>query len=114
MKRETLAIVAPPVAVWHYGSAEATAAPIGVFWLAGIVSIFYALTGGTLGDLPVTRGVLLGLGVVLWAIAAAWTYLVIEAVESDAYHDPVVSPMDHTVEPSLDEPDPMQEVRKGK
>lgn len=113
MKRATLAVLTPPIAVWHYGSAERTAGPIGVFWLAGLVSIFYGLTGGTLGELLITRWILIGLGLILWAIAAAWTRLVLNAIDSDVHHDSD-SPMDHTVEPSLNEPDPLKEVERGR
>lgn len=112
MKRTTLAVIAPPVAVLRFGAAEATAGPIGVFWLAGLVSLFYGLTGGTLGELMATRWVLIGLGIVLWIIATVWTRLVIGAVDSDVHHDSV-SPRDHKIEPSLNEPDPLNEVRKG-
>ena len=49
MQRTTLSILIPPLAVCRYGCAGCCAAPIGVFWLAGITSIVYGYLGGPAG-----------------------------------------------------------------
>ena len=69
MQRTTLSILIPPLAVCRYGCAGCCAAPIGVFWLAGITSIIYGYYGGPAALETVSwTTVLLGVG--LWAIAS--------------------------------------------
>jgi hypothetical protein len=82
MQRTTLAILVPPLAVCRYGCAGCCAAPIGVFWLAGISSIIYGYRGGPAGlDTISWTTVLLGVG--LWLIASVWAIMAIRGVKDD-------------------------------
>lgn len=114
MKRRVLALFAPPVAVCHFGCAGCCAAPIGVFWLAGLVSIIYSFFGGPAQVDGFSSGTFL-LGMALWAIAIVWAELTIKGVEADE-GDPKcekkASPMCRIVKPKLDDSDPMDEVKK--
>lgn len=106
MRRVALAWWIPPAAVFHYGGASPTAAPIAVFWLAGLGSIAYGLTGGV-AQLGRTSWLEVLLGFALWAIAAAWARLVIRGVAHDLGTD-ARGPRDHRVVPAEDEPDPLR------
>lgn len=112
MKRNTLALLVPPAAVARYGCATCTAAPIGVFWLASLVSLAYGLMGGKLGDLEGSQWFLIGLGIVMWLIATVWARLVIRGVDEDLSADQEGS-RDRRVVPSLHEADPFKELPKG-
>lgn len=50
MGKGLFTLFVPPVAVYRYGCAGYCAAPIGVFWIAGIASLVYSLEGGPVGD----------------------------------------------------------------
>jgi hypothetical protein len=110
MKRTLVALVAPPAAVVHHGSASYTAAPIGVFWLTSLFSLVYGFSGGRLGNLEGSEWIIVGIGILLWLIAAAWARLVVSGVEADALHHPD-SPLDHRVKPDADEEDPFNQLR---
>ena len=110
MKRRILAIFAPPVAVCHYGCAGCCAAPIGVFWIAGIISIIYAFFGGPVPGESFSIGTFL-LGAILWTIATVWAELTIKGVEDDECQTRA-STLCRVVKPILDESDPMDEVKK--
>jgi len=107
--RKLIALLAPPLAVIKHGCASYTAAPIAVFWLAGLVSIAYGLVGGVL-DLPGKSWVEILLGIVLWGISAAWTRLVMGGVSEDLQQSQN-SPLQRRVAPHTEEPDPFNEVR---
>ena len=114
MKRSILALTVPPLAVCRYGCAGCCAAPIGVFWLAGIISIIYAFFGGPLGTEGFSLGTL-ALGVMLWAIATIWAENVIKGVTADATDkncETKASSVCRLVQPTLDDTDPMDEVKK--
>lgn len=114
MKRSILALLVPPVAVCRYGCAGCCAAPIGVFWITGIVSIIYAFYGGPLGSEGISLGTLT-LGAVLWGIAAIWAENVIRKVDedsSDSRCESRSSTVCRLVQPRIDESDPMDEVKK--
>lgn len=82
MPRNLLAILVPPLAVCRYGCAGCCAAPIGVFWIAGIVGIVYGFFGGPAGlDHISWATTLLGCG--LWIIAILWAYTVLRGVADD-------------------------------
>lgn len=111
MKRRLLALIAPPVAVCQFGCAGCCAAPIGVFWITGMVSIVYAFFGGPAGVEGFSSGTFL-LGLILWAIATTWTELTINGIEADDQCDKNASSLCRMVKPSVDESDPMDEVKK--
>ncbi len=110
MKRTMVALIAPPAAVARHGSASYTAAPIAVFWLTSLFSLGYGFSGGRLGNLEGSQWVIVGLGVLLWLIAAAWARLVVSGVEADMHHSPE-STRDHLVVPDPDEEDPFSQIR---
>jgi hypothetical protein len=112
MKRTTFTWLAPPFAIARYGCVACTAAPIGVFWLASLVSLGYGLLGGRLGGLPGSEWFLVSLGVVLWLISAVWSRLVVGGADDDlSGHQE--SSLKRRVIPHLDESDPLQELSKG-
>ncbi|MFO8024526.1 hypothetical protein [Thiohalophilus sp.] len=114
VKRSILALLAPPVAVCRYGCAGCCAAPIAVFWIAGISSIVYAFFGGPLATEGISLGTL-ALGAALWGIASIWAETVIKSVEQDE-NDPECEVRGSTVcrmvRPRVDEHDPMEDVKK--
>ncbi len=83
MKRGILSLLVPPMAVCRYGCAGCCAAPIGVFWLAGITGLIYGFLGGP-AELPYTSWTTVALGASLWTIAAVWAWTTIRSVEEDA------------------------------
>lgn len=112
MKITAVALIAPPLAIVRYHTVRDTAGPIGVFWAMSLLIVVYGLFGDPqASNLP--RWLVLGFGIVVWLIAATWARLVIGAVDEDIHHGEH-SPRDHKVPPSLDEPDPLQELRKAR
>jgi hypothetical protein len=81
MKRAALALLSPPMAVCRFGCAGCCAAPIAVFWLAGIVSIIYGSAGGP-ANLTGPSWNTIGLGVILWVVASVWAGLAIRGSRS--------------------------------
>ncbi|MDX1654738.1 MAG: hypothetical protein R3310_05960, partial [Candidatus Competibacteraceae bacterium] len=75
MKITGIALICPPLAIVRYHTVAGTAGPIGVFWLAGLTSLFYGLTGGHTGEGTISWP-LLWLGVFLWLTSAVWARLV--------------------------------------
>ena len=114
VKRSILALLVPPVAVCRYGCASCCAAPIGVFWLAGIISIIYAFFGGPAELETISLGTLT-LGAALWGIASIWAENTIKGVdddEKDPKCDSKASTVCRMVRPTMDDSDPMDEVKK--
>ena len=110
MKRTIVALIAPPAAVARHGSAGLTVAPIAVFWFTSLFSIVYGLSGGRLANLEGSQWIIIGIGILLWLIAAAWARLVVSGVDDDIHHRPDSS-LDHRVVPDLNEEDPLKQVR---
>ncbi len=114
MQRKLLALLTPPLAVCKYGCASCCAAPIGVFWVTGLVSVVYGFMGGP-AALNGVSWVTVGLGLVLWVIAIVWAENTIRGVEADK-DDPKcqnkLSTVCRIVRPRLDESDPLDEVKK--
>lgn len=108
--RTALSILIPPLAVCRYGCAGCCAAPIGVFWLAGIVSIIYGYLGGPTG-LDTVSWVTILLGVVLWAIATVWAIMAIRGVKDDECQRKR-STVCRMVTPREDEADPLDDIKK--
>lgn len=111
MKRRVLALLAPPIAVCRFGCAGCCAAPIGVFWIAGLVSIIYSFFGGPAELEDFSAGTFL-LGVILWGIAATWAELTINGIDADDQCDKNSSSLCRIVKPTLDDSDPMDEIKK--
>lgn len=109
MKPTVTTVLMPPVAVLRYGHANATAAPIAVFWIFGLLGVCYGMLGGIFAQDGISW-IEIVLGLVLWAASSIAAKLVIQAVEHDMEHRED-STLDHTVEPSLEEPDPLEETR---
>ena len=112
MKRNILTLLAPPVAVCTYGCAGCCAAPIGVFWLTGIVSIVGGLLGGPTNLVGPDWGFIL-LGFALWGFASAWTALAIRAPYSEKCGEN--SKFCNQITPGhTDESKPLDEARKAR
>ena len=111
MNRRFLALIAPPVAVCKYGCAGCCAAPIGVFWVAGLSSIVYAFFGGPAQVEGFSSATFL-LGAILWGIATTWSELTINGIEADDQCDQKTSSLCRAVKPKLDDVDPLDEIKK--
>ena len=112
MKRAVLTLLIPPVAACRYGCAGCCAAPIAVFWLAGISGIVYGLVGGP-ANLMGPSWTTVGLGFALWGIAAVWAILTIRGTDDDKC-ERKTSTVCNKILPSTDESDPFDEVRKAR
>jgi hypothetical protein len=110
MKRTVLAILVPPFAVCRYGCAGCCAAPIGVFWITGIISLIYGYRGGPVGD--EANMYTMGLGILLWLISIVWALVTIHTVDEDKCQRKS-SPICSKIMPRPDESDPMDEVKKA-
>ena len=111
--RTLLALLSPPIAVCRFGCAGCCAAPIGVFWLAGIVSMIYGSVGGP-ANLAGPSWNTIGLGIVLWVVASAWAALAIRgrAVESCAGKTPGLCAS--VLQEGREESDPFEDVPKAR
>ena len=114
MNRLMFSMLAPPLAVCRYGCAGCCAAPIAVFWITGIGAILYGFAGGP-AQLAMVSWPTVGLGILLWAIAAVWAMTAIRGVEGDA-SDPKcekkASTVCRIVPPSANDSDPLDEANK--
>jgi hypothetical protein len=110
MKTNWLSFIAPPLAVYKKGSVAMCTGPIAVFWVTGIVSLLYGLEGGPLADGEISWP-LLGLGALLWLIAAFWASLVIAGIEEDS-RGSRDSTRNTQVDPDRYTADPMDELPK--
>lgn len=113
MNKILLSVLVPPLAVCRFGCAGCCAAPIGVFWLTGIVSLVYGYLGGPLAQDSVSWNTV-ALGIALWLIAVVWTLITIRNVDEEK-----CAPKNHAIcnkisrgNPVLDEHDPLEEVRR--
>ncbi len=112
MNRYLLAIFVPPFAVCRYGCAGCCAAPIGVFWITGLICLAYGYAGGPLRLEGVSWGTL-GLGTVLWLVAVSWAELTLKAADDDRC-ERRGSALCNRIIPGLGEDDPMDEVKKAR
>jgi len=111
MKRILLSLLTPPLSVCRYGCAGCCAAPISVFWIAGIASLVYGYFGGPLNLEGISWNTV-GLGALLWCIAAVWATITVMNVNNELCekkNDSLCSKIDSR----LDESDPLDEVRKA-
>lgn len=112
MKRILLSVLLPPLAVCRFGCAGCCAAPIAVFWLAGIGALVYGYLGGPL-ELEGISWNTMALGALLWAIAAVWALVTVHTVDEDKCRKET-SPLCNKITPGLDESNPLDEVRKAR
>ena len=112
MKRYLTSVLMPPVGACRYGCGTSCAAPVTVFWLFGVVSVFYGFLGGPTGETGISWYTVL-LGIAMWGIAAVWTILTLQDVEADRCQG-AWSPRDHHVGPEDAEADPFDEVKKAR
>lgn len=109
MKRPILAVLIPPFAVCQYGCAGCCAAPIGVFWIAGISAIIYSFFGGPLQLEQISWNTLY-LGIGLWLLAIVWAATTLTRNKKDESCDKPPSPICRIV--GNDDHDPMDEINK--
>ena len=107
MKRVALTLLAPTIAVCRFGCASCCAAPITVFWLAGIVAIVSGFLGGPLG-LTRPSWSTVALGLALWGIASLWTAISIRGSD-EAMCDKPDSAVCHTINADPHEQDSRKE-----
>ncbi|MGA7799884.1 MAG: hypothetical protein WCC36_03655 [Gammaproteobacteria bacterium] len=112
MRQTVLGLLVPPFAACRFGCAGCCAAPIGVFWIAGIVALVYGVVGGPLGIFGVSWTTV-ALGVVLWAIASVWAMLVIRGADDDKCRRQT-STLCSKILPDTNEADPLDEARKAR
>lgn len=111
MNRYILSLLVPPIAVCRYGCAGCCAAPIAVFWLAGLSSLAYGYLGGPLG-LNGISWYTMGLGALLWAIASVWAMITVHNVNTELCLSKTNN-LCRKITPKLDESDPLDEIRKA-
>ena len=113
MNRYILSIIVPPVAVCRYGCAGCCAAPIAVFWIAGIASLIYGYLGGPL-ELTGISWYTMSLGALLWAIASIWALITVHNVNAEQCQSkPKSNSLCGKISAKLDESDPLDEIRKA-
>ncbi len=116
VKRKLMAALAPPIAVYRYGCANYCAAPIAIFWITGIFSIFYGFMGGP-GRLDETCLMTVLLGVGLWIIAAIWAENTIKNTKTNPKNSNCennkATNLFQMIKPHLDESDPLKEIKKS-
>jgi len=112
MKRAGLTLVTPPLAACKFGCAGCCAAPIGVFWITGIVSIVYGIVGGP-ANLMGPSWNTIALGLALWGIAAVWSAITIRSADDEKCNRRKNRLCDKIL-PAADESDPLDEVRKAR
>jgi len=113
MNRILLSLVVPPISVCRYGCAGCCAAPIGVFWVAGIASLVYGYFGGPLNLEGISWNTI-GLGALLWAIASIWAMITVLNVSNEQCEQKKGHTICGKVDSRLDESDPLDEVRKAR
>lgn len=108
-----LAFLCPPLAACRYGCAGCCAAPIAVFWLAGLVAIGYGFAGGP-ANLMGTSWNTIAFGSLLWLIAAVWSVLTMRGVEHGKCEPRYPYGLCGRAVPPSEEADPFDEVRKAR
>ncbi len=111
MNRYILSLLVPPIAVCRYGCAGCCAAPISVFWIAGLASLAYGYLGGPL-QLNGISWYTMGLGAILWAIASLWALITVHNVNGELCQSKT-NKLCTKITPKLDESDPLDEIRKA-
>ncbi|MCB1725627.1 MAG: hypothetical protein H6959_00435 [Chromatiaceae bacterium] len=110
-KRYLTSALMPPVGACRFGCGSSCAAPVTVFWLFGVVSVIYGFLGGPTAE-PGISWYTVGLGVVMWGVAALWAILSIQGSAADRCdsswrgHDRDMAGRDA-------ESDPFDEVKKA-
>ena len=109
MRRTALVLLAPTVAVCRFGCASCCAAPITVFWVAGIISIVFGFLGGPVSNQSGISWSTVALGLALWAMASLWTAVSIWGA-GKAQCDKPDSSVRPTIHSAEDEPDPFNDT----
>lgn len=112
MRQTLLTLLVPPLAACRYGCAGCCAAPIAVFWIAGMVALVYGVVGGPLGKFGVSWTTVT-LGFALWAIASVWAEFVIRGADDDKCGRRT-STLCSRILPNVHETDPLDEARKAR
>ena len=108
MKHILESTLVPPLAACRYGCGTNCTPVIAVFWLFGLVSVIFGLLGGPTSE-PGISWYTVGLGLILWGIAAVWTLLTLQGVESRECQG-----IWGRAQPAgSDESDPLEEVKKA-
>jgi len=110
MTRTLMTLFTPPLAACRFGCAGCCAAPIGVFWITGIIGIAYGLAGGP-ANLLGPSWATVGLGVALWGIAVVWAAVTIHGADEDQCAGRS-NALCRTILPGAGETDPFDELRK--
>lgn len=114
MKRMALSVLAPPLAVCRYGCAGCCAAPIGVFYLAGLASLVYGALGGPLQLSGISLNTVL-LGLLLWSIASVWAMVTVYTVDEEQCNTRKEGTrLCPSPDLQVDDSDPLQEARKAR
>ena len=111
IKPYLMSAMMPPVGACRYGCGTNCAAPVTVFWLFGIVSVIYGFLGGPTGEVGISWYTI-GLGLAMWGIAAIWTLLTIQGVETDRCQS-IWNTTEQRPEPEEPNPDPFDEIKKA-
>ena len=112
IKRRMLAIIVPPIAVCRYGCAGLCAAPIALFWVTGIASLVYGYLGGPL-DIAGISWTTVGLGALMWAIAAVWADITVRNIDMDIDDSvPNKSICKIVRKPAVDDSDPFDQIKR--
>ena len=110
-KRIFYSLFIPPLAACRYGCAGCCAAPIGLFWFSGIVSIIYGVLGGPAQSATISWPTSI-LGIVLWVLASIWAITVVIRDKSRPACSKKPSKVCRIVGSNELETDPMDEVNK--
>ena len=109
MRRTALILLAPTVAVSRFGCVSCCAAPITVFWLAGIASIIVGFLGGPVDNESGISWSTIALGLALWAMASLWAAFSIWGAGQAQCEKPE-SPASRTSQSPEDGPDPFNDI----
>ena len=111
MRTRNLAYIAPPLAVVRVGGTGIPCAgPVGLFWLGGI--------GTLVAGLVTPHTWMVGLGLILWALAAIWARETVQAIREDRFDlrrgcRSGDSTLCRQVPPEAHEADPLEQFRNG-
>ncbi len=106
--RILLSALIPPLGACRYGRAGYCAAPIGLFWVTAIAALAYGCLGAPL-DLETASSNTVGLGALLWLVAATWAAVTVHSANDKTCGKP--SALCDKIAPRVEEDDPLDRVR---